>query len=255
MTSPEHIEMDIAEKGRTLEALKAERLAGREVISPERARAMEQSLADEERHLAEFRQQQGEIPKLPSEFYEEQVRNILTDVVSLESAFEFALKNKLTKAKLQILHDGLDAAQEKLQELDEKAEEPAKSKERRALMSLINNLRAEYPATMQQIDLSGVRDVHQRVKASYASIQHTLTLDQRREMRTRIAVLSSLVRRAEDERLAQVGSAVLAAVSHATEHAPAVAHAAVVRVPSRVPTPTPAKKSLLATLTGAFRLK
>ncbi|MEK7638022.1 MAG: hypothetical protein AAB375_01170 [Patescibacteria group bacterium] len=224
MTSPEHIESEIERK---IRALKAE---WQTVKTPEEPRIL-----------------------IPLELYDEQVRHILADVVSLESAFEFALKNKLTKAKLQMLHDGLDAAQEKLQELDEQAEAPAQSKERRALMGLINKLRTEYPATMQQIDLSAVRDLHHRVKVSYASVQHMLTIDQRRDMRTRIATLSSLVQRVEDERLARVGSAVLAAVSHATEHAPAVAHVAIVQM-QKGPAQS-AKKGLLATLAGAFRLK
>lgn len=210
-------------------------------------------MTSQEHIESEARQEQGESPKLPLELYDKQVRNILADVVSLESAFEFSLKNTLTKAKIQMLHDGLDAAQEKLQELDEKAEEPAESKERRALMGLINKLRAEYPVNMQQIVLDVPADVYKKVKATYSSVQHTLTLDQRREMRTRIATLSSLVQRAEDERLARVGSAVLAAVSHATEHAPAIAHAAVASIPKQVPETQ--KMGLLASLAAAFRLK
>lgn len=63
--------------------------------------------------------------------------------------------------------------------------------------------------------LDAVRQSRQKVQAAYAAVQHTLSVEQRIQMRKQIAELSSLVRQAE---LAH-------AVSHATEHAPALAHA------------------------------
>ncbi len=254
MSSPETIELDIKEQERTLEALQTEERSGRSLLSPERLRVMGEALEDKKRHLEEFKQRPGETPKLSLELYDERVRDILTEVVSLQEVFGFVLKKGLTKKKLQMLHDGLDAAQDKLQELDGQTEDAARSKERRALMGLMDKLRTDYPATLRQIgELSAVRDLHRRVRAAYTSVQHTLTVDQRREMRKQIASLSSLVRRAEDERLAGVSAAVFAAVSHATEHAPAVAHAAVANIPKQMP--VTAKKSPLAMFAAAFRLK
>lgn len=63
--------------------------------------------------------------------------------------------------------------------------------------------------------IDAVRQSHQKVRAAYTAVQHTLSVEQRIQMRKQIATLSSLVREAE---LAH-------AVSHATEHAPALAHA------------------------------
>lgn len=195
--------------------------------------------------------------------YEKRVRDILTDVVTLENAFTFSLKKGLTKAKLQMLHDGLDAAQDRVQQLDEETKNTASSDMRRALMSQITRLRKEYPANMEQLtpdevmfpkspgNLSSVRDLHRRVRAAYISVQHTMTVDQRRDMRARIATLSSLARRSQEEQLAHMAPALLTAVSHATEHAPLLAHAAV--GPKR-PAVQP-KKSAFSTLVAAFRLK
>ena len=253
MSSPETIESDIAQQERTLEALQAEARAGRALFSSGRLRVMGEALEDKKRHLAEFKQRPGETPKLPLELYDERVRDILAEIVSLQEVFEFTLKKGLTKKKLQMLHDGLDAAQDRLQELDGQTEGAARSKERRALVGLMNKMRTDYPANMQHGRLLVVRDLHRRVRAAYSSVQHTLTVDQRREMRTRIASLSSLVRRAEDERLAGVSAAVFAAVSYATEHAPAIAHAAAAHIPKQIPVSI--KRGPLAMFVAAFRLK
>ncbi len=71
------------------------------------------------------------------------------------------------------------------------------------------------PMSIQAPSIDAVRATHQKVRAAYASVQHTLSVEQRIHMRKKIAELSSLVRQAE---LAHT-------VSHATEHAPALAHA------------------------------
>jgi|GEM_PF-5199778 len=81
-------------------------------------------------------------------------------------------------------------------------------------------LRPDEPLATFEIEgklasIDTVRDMHQRVRAKYSAVQHILTLEQRRHMRTQIAQLSSLVYDAE---LAHT-------VSRATEHAPALAHA------------------------------
>jgi hypothetical protein len=71
------------------------------------------------------------------------------------------------------------------------------------------------PASAPTPPISAVREAHEKVRAAYASVQHTLSVEQRIQMRKQIAELSSLVRQAE---LAHT-------VSVATEHAPALAHA------------------------------
>jgi hypothetical protein len=195
--------------------------------------------------------------------YDSSVAEILSDVVTLQSSFEYALKRGLTREKLQMLHDGLDAAQEKLQALDEESEHAAESKERRALMQRINDIRKEYPFTMEEIlpgrtgatspGLSSARDTHRRVVASYTAIQHTLTIDQRRTMRTRIATLSGLVRQAEAEHAEAIAARVRAVISRATEHAPAIALASSAVV--RQPTTVSQRSGPLASLVSAFRLK
>ncbi len=232
--------------------------------SPVREPNREKQISETFLRMMQMDEKQQEPEKMSLETYDSAVREIIAEIISLQSAFEYALKKGLTKAKLQMLHDGLDAAQERLQELDTRAEEPALSKERRALMGLINQMRKAYPMAMEQVapeqaalpegaGLTAVRGLHERVRATYASVQHTLTLEQRREMRVRIASLSSLVRRAEDEQQARVGAAVLAAVSRATELAPATAHAAAARFPGSMPSAP--RKNPLASLVSAFRLK
>jgi hypothetical protein len=137
--------------------------------------------------------------KLPMELYEQQVQEIVAEVISLERAFR---AGNITEKKLQMLHDGLDDAQDRLQQLDEKTANPARSGDRRVLVELIDKLRATYPLHAKNTEtaaaLSDVRALHQQVKTVYASVSHALDEEQRRSYRTRIAQLTALVRHAEE---------------------------------------------------------
>jgi hypothetical protein len=221
-----------------------------------------------------------EAPKMPLELYDEEVRKMQVVVAGLESYFELlSRKNKLDGATLQDLHRQLDDVQEQLQTLDEKSADPSASRERRSLMKMVNDLRAQYPATMRPASpatLSSVRGKHAVATVKYAAIQHRLSSNGRRAMRTRLASLGAMVRQAEDEAWLRLHSANLVptppppeppassagrpassdeqvklsirlAVARASTAAPviaAVAHAPAVR-----------RRGILGALGDAFRLK
>lgn len=60
-------------------------------------------------------------------------------------------------------------------------------------------LRPDEPIPTMAPSIEAVRATHQKVRATYAAVAHTLSLEQRIHMRTKIAQLSSLVREAELE--------------------------------------------------------
>lgn len=193
--------------------------------------------------------------RLFPEAYGQYIDEMMKEVGDIEQVVsQFEKEHKLTPQAATELLDQLRIYPEKILRLDENAEKAGiavHTEKREALTERMAALRKRLME--KEKNERSVRDVYRAVKTRYDAVQHTLSLDQRREMRTRIAMLSSLVLRAEDERLARVGSAVLAAVSHATEHAPAIAHAAVASLPKQASKSQ--KKGPLASLVAAFRLK
>jgi len=198
--------------------------------------------------------------QLSAEAYERELDTIGAEIDNIErAANDIEEKNGLSDKDRTTLLDQLRIYPTIILELDERFPDAEDSQKRAALVErmseLRNRLRNPYHVDVKK-NLDAAKnpsDVYRKVQATYSSMQHTLTLEQRRAMRTQIATLSSLVRRAEDQRMARVGSAILAAVSNATEHAPAIAHAAIATIPKQ--TPVAAKKGPLATLASAFRLK
>ncbi len=194
--------------------------------------------------------------RLFPEVYGQHIDEMMKEVGDIEQVVsQFEKENKLTPQTATELLDQLRIYPEKILRLDENAEKAGvavHTEKREALVERMTVLRRRLLMEKEKNE-QGARDVYRAIKTRYDAVQHTLTLDQRREMRVKIATLSSLVQRAEDKRLASVGSAILAAVSYATEHAPAVAHAASVDIKKQ--TSVTAKKSVLAVLVGAFRLK
>jgi hypothetical protein len=123
--------------------------------------------------------------------------------------------------------------------------------------------------------LAAARAVRRHVSARYAAVQHTLTEEQRRAMRTRIARLSSFVRQAEDDawsaayqqrpppppepppapipepETTRLQETIRLAVASASESAAVVASAVLASAPVK----KPASRGILRGLTDAFKLK
>lgn len=167
---------------------------------------------------------------------EREVGAMMKEVGNIDTAARMMeQEDALTDEGRQALLDQLRIYPERLLDLDNKFESAEYSQKRSALVEQMTQLRerlgnpwhvdVKRNLEMIQKGPKGPVEMHEQVKATYSSVQHLLTIDQRREMRTRIATLTALVQRAEDERLSRVKAAILAAVSHATEHAPALVHA------------------------------
>lgn len=137
--------------------------------------------------------------RLSHEGYEAEVRSVLEEVVALQDAFLYAARKGMTKAKLYMLHDGLDAVQERLQELDSQTGNPAASRERQIVTQQIDDLRLAYPMTMATHgeEVSAAREAHHKAEAVYSSIQHRLTPEDRGQFRGRLAQLAAQVRHLE----------------------------------------------------------
>jgi len=201
-------------------------------------------------------------PLMSAEEYDKEVESLMKKVMQWEDVADtLEQADKMTPDVRKELLEELRHYPAQLLELDEKAENPQQSRERRSLVDLMTKLRErlsnefyvsdrqETPSESKDVViepipgdelgfvvndkkpsaraasvLDEVRGVHERVKASYTAVQHRLSEDQRRDIRTQIAQLSSLVRRTELEH----------SIAHATEHAPALAHATLTSVP-RVP--------------------
>ena len=218
-----------------------------------------------------------------------QIGRLMQQVVEWEGVADILEKNgKLTKEVRADLLEELRKYPAELLDLDEKAGEyfekekqkdpevkdPRESPERSSLIGVLKKLRErlsdefyidmdknqpEPEATATAASIHDVRAVHKKLRASYAAVQHTLTVDQRRAMRTRIAAFTKNVYQAE---LAH-------AMAHAAEHAPLVAHASLAgyrpsaprryevrMIPTTVPPQSPIpKRGLFGALGDAFRLK
>lgn len=235
-------------------------------------------------------------PLMDMEAYNKEVEGLMKKVVQWEDVTDTLEKaGKLTPDVRKELLEELREYPAQLLALDEKAENPEESRERRSLVDLMTKLRERLsnelyiaeqpespPAKQVEIEpipgdeigfvvkdtkplarpasvLDEVRGVHQRVKASYAAVQHKLSEEQRRQVRTQIAQLTALVRRTELEH----------AVAHATEHAPALAHATLASMPKTprrfqvkslpvaqlASAPVKTSRGLFGMLGDAFRLK
>jgi len=235
-------------------------------------------------------------PLMDMEAYNKEVEGLMKKVVQWEDVTDTLEKaGKLTPDVRKELLEELREYPAQLLALDEKAENPEESRERRSLVDLLTKLRERLsnelyiaeqpespPAKQVEIEpipgdeigfvvkdtkplarpasvLDEVRGVHQRVKASYAAVQHKLSEEQRRQVRTQIAQLTALVRRTELEH----------AVAHATEHAPALAHATLASMPKTprrfqvkslpvaqlASAPVKTSRGLFGMLGDAFRLK
>lgn len=170
---------------------------------------------------------------------------------------------KLTPDVCAELLGELHTYEEKIQELAQNAENPEDSEEKRNLEAMIQRFRTEIemsrdlqidtdangsfivPPEKKIVGVAEARDAYQRVVAAYTSVQHTLSVDERRELRVRIACMSNAVRQAELQH----------AVAHATEHAPALAHATLASMPAVIPTQAAKSRGVWGVLGSAFRLK
>ena len=219
-----------------------------------------------------------EARRTPLELYDEEVRKLLADAIDLE-AFVDLYEQKGTLAKNEpIIRGAIAGILDKLKELDANAPDKDSSRERSSLMDVLSKIddaleEAQKKAVAVSTPLSAVRASHRQVRAQYASVQHTLTEEQRRAMRVSIASMGSAVRQAEDAAWSQMFAAELKpvpppqppediqetirlAVAHATEHAPAIATAALAALPRRPLTAVvQSRRGVFAALGDAFRLK
>lgn len=165
--------------------------------------------------------------KEPLEFYDGRMEELMAKAIDLEEVVEKSdpndarTRDKLRLKLAEIFADMEDAGNAVGKEIVDQSREHA------SLRGLIEKLkeRLRRPEELPELELvepeeekdeffiserqphealtaasvSELRGMHKRVRASYASIQHTLTEDQRQGMRRRIAQLSELVRRAEDD--------------------------------------------------------
>lgn len=210
--------------------------------------------------------------------YEKKFRSILKNVKDLETITDgFERDGRLNDERVRTeLLDQLRVYSASLLEIGETSEDLKYADDHQVLVKMMKRLRDRLmqapPAEKAKIDpnqtipfgrkvverdvaargvsvVEDVRAMHARVKASYASVQHRLSEDQRRSIRAHIAQLTSLVRRTELE----------AAISHAIEHAPALAHVSLASVSTRpVDVASGAQSSsrgIWGVLGDAFRLK
>lgn len=73
------------------------------------------------------------------------------------------------------------------------------SEAKKRLDALLREIAERLHTEKPKATLSAVRDMHRNLKAEYAAVQHTLTEDQRRDMRAHLARFSAAVRQAEEE--------------------------------------------------------
>jgi len=143
----------------------------------------------------------GEERRAPLELYDEDVVKLMEDAIRLEGLVEHAeQEGALAERRKELKGLLMDIAQG-LRALDGAAESgvPGQSRERKSLMGILKNLNRRISAEAPQGSLSTARSVYRQVKAQYASVQHTLTEEQRRHMRTHIARLAADMRQAEDD--------------------------------------------------------
>ncbi|MCC6934096.1 MAG: hypothetical protein IT406_00140, partial [Candidatus Yanofskybacteria bacterium] len=164
--------------------------------------------------------------------YESEVVMLLEGVANLESYAELLeKKGALSRDVREDLHEQVNRFYEQLEELDERRTDTRPSREREQLVALLQRIHDRYPLVERAPvapSLSRVRALHRSVRANYAAIQHDLPLEQRQSLRSRIALLSGLVRQAEDARYRELFRhpprfRVHAAIERATEYAPALA--------------------------------
>lgn len=165
--------------------------------------------------------------------YEGEVVTLMEGVANLESYAELLeQRGALHQAIREDIHEQLSRFYEQLEQLDERRVDKRPSREREQLVALLRRIHDRYPLVEQAPavpSLSRARALHQSVRANYAAIQHDLPLEQRQSLRSRIALLSGLVRQAEDARYRELfrhppRARVHAAIERAIEHAPALAH-------------------------------
>lgn len=195
----------------------------------------------------------------------------LAEMLDTPEAYDQALKPLLERAealargtysgtleKSHIFREG-EELQSELMWLDRRAipmkEIMRKSRYRESLGNLLRNigrqlavLHGEKPQldngeiAKSEASLSEAHAMRERVRAQYTSVQHQLTVDQRRTFRGRLAHLDTLVRHAT----------VREAMAQAQVEAPKIASLASSLVSSQAPT---GKGSWLGALGSAFRLK
>jgi hypothetical protein len=213
----------------------------------------------------------------PSELFEFKVMGLRRRAEDLRE--RIGRSAELDDAQREALREEAADIYEALGRLDEVAGRTAidKSEARDELMLLLQEIGVMLrpPVAAASVGgLTGLRATHRQVKAQYASVQHTLTEEQRRTMRMRIAQLSALVRRAEDDAWAAIfhqpppppepppapepepqpdllQEAIQLAVARAAESAPVVAEA----VLASVPQPKAVARGFFGALGDAFRLK
>lgn len=134
---------------------------------------------------------------MPIEQYDEEVMKLQELIAALESQVTlFIKKHRLTADVAEDLLRQIDDVHERLQDLDEKTDDAAKSRERRSLMQMMDPLRrriTEERAKITPPTVAAARAKYGFVKESYASVAHMLTEPQRREMRSYLARLTGLV--------------------------------------------------------------
>ena len=211
--------------------------------------------------------------RLSWEEYEEGLRKVMKHVDDLDSiADSLERGNAMTDNAKKELLDQLRVYSADVLDLDERAEQQKSSSERRVLLDIMQKLRYRLsdpfyvspyqhprpekepgrdnkPPVAKAAGVGHARAAYDRVAAAYASVQHTLSLEQRRQMRTELAGLSSLVRRAD----------LAASIERAVEHAPALAHASLTSTrpvtASTSDEPAVRRRGLSAFFGEAFKLK
>jgi len=143
----------------------------------------------------------GEARLTPLELYDEDVVKLMEDAVRLEGLVDRAEAGGMLEAQREELNGLLMDIAEGLRALDQAAEAgvPKQSRERASLMGILKNINRRIRRKSGDGSLSVARSIYRQVKAQYASVQHTLTEEQRRHMRTHIASLAAQVRQAEDD--------------------------------------------------------
>lgn len=138
--------------------------------------------------------------------YDKQVMKLMESLIALESNIDMLEKaGKLEETDRAEFREMLSAAYVQLDDLDRSAgdEVAGASRERKSLMQLFDTLkeRLRRPGKTMAASspLADLRITHQQVKAQYAAVQHTLTDEQRRLMRGKIAQMAVSLKQAEDE--------------------------------------------------------
>lgn len=218
----------------------------------------------------------GEERREPLELYDEDVVKLMEDAIRLEGLVDRAEAEGALPAQQEELSGLLKDIAEGLRALDAAAEVgvPKQSRERAALMGILKKIHQRIRRKPAEGSLSTARSIYRQVKAQYAAVQHTLTEEQRRHMRTHIGRLAVQVRQAEDdawrgvfmkpvpppEPVAPVPAplpdtdairtAVQLAVSRASAHAARLADTVLAVAPAAQP-----RRGILASLGDAMRLR